>query len=100
MWGSTIWTAPSRSTAPPRSWVSARSYLSRIFSEVDGKRFTQYLSDLRIEQAKRLLADESKLVRDVGQEVGFLTVQNFMRVFKSKTGVTPSEYRSTLPRKS
>ena len=75
-------------------------YLSRIFSEVDGKRFTQYLSDLRIEQAKRLLADESKLVRDVGQEVGFLTVQNFMRVFKSKTGVTPSEYRSTLPRKS
>ena len=76
------------------------SYLSRIFSEVDGKRFTQYLSDLRIEQAKRLLADESKLVRDVGQEVGFLTVQNFMRVFKSKTGVPPSEYRSTLPRKS
>ena len=76
------------------------SYLSRIFSEVDGKRFTQYLSDLRIEQAKRLLADESKLVRDVGQEVGFLTVQNFMRVFKSKTGVTPREYRSTLPRKS
>ena len=76
------------------------SYLSRIFSEVDGKRFTLYLSDLRIEQAKRLLADESKLVRDVGQEVGFLTVQNFMRVFKSKTGVTPSEYRSTLPRKS
>lgn len=76
------------------------SYLSRIFSEVDGKRFTLYLSDLRIEQAKRLLADESKLVRDVGQEVGFLTVQNFMWVFKSKTGVTPSEYRSTLPRKS
>ena len=36
----------------------------------------------------------------VGQEVGFLTVQNFMRVFKSKTGVPPSEYRSTLPRKS
>ena len=96
MWGSTIWTAPSRSTEPPRS----SSYLSRIFSEVDGKRFTQYLSDLRIEQAKRLLADESKLVRDVGQEVGFLTVQNFMRVFTSKTGVPPSEYRSTLPRKS
>ena len=64
------------------------------------KALTQYLSDLRIEQAKRLLADESKLVRDVGQEVGFLTVQNFMRVFKSKTGVPPSEYRSTLPRKS
>ena len=30
------------------------SYLSRIFSEIDGKRFTQYLSDLRIEKAKQL----------------------------------------------
>lgn len=75
------------------------SYLSRIFSEIDGKRFTQWLSDLRIEKAKELLADGSKLIRDIGQEVGFLTIQNFMRVFKAKTGVTPSEYRSTLPKK-
>ena len=30
------------------------SYLSRIFSEIDGKRFTQHLSGLRIEKAKRL----------------------------------------------
>lgn len=75
------------------------SYLSRIFSEIDGKRFTQWLSDLRIEKAKELLADDSKLIRDIGQEVGFLTIQNFMRVFKAKTGVTPSEYRSTLPKK-
>lgn len=76
------------------------SYLSRIFSEIDGKRFTQYLSDLRIEKAKLLLADDSRLVRDIGQDVGFLTIQNFMRVFKAKTGVTPSEYRSTLPKNS
>lgn len=75
-------------------------YLSRIFSEIDGKRFTQYLSDLRIEKAKLLLADDSRLVRDIGQDVGFLTIQNFMRVFKAKTGVTPSEYRSTLPKNS
>ena len=83
-------------TALPPSW----SYLSRIFSEIDGKRFTQYLSDLRIEKAKQLLADDSRLVRDIGQDVGFLTIQNFMRVFKAKTGVTPSEYRSTLPKNS
>lgn len=76
------------------------SYLSRIFSEVDGKRSPSTSATCASGQAKRLLADESKLVRDVGQEVGFLTVQNFMRVFKSKIGVTPSEYRSTLPRKS
>ena len=53
-----------------------------------------------IEKAKLLLADDSRLVRDIGQDVGFLTIQNFMRVFKAKTGVTPSEYRSTLPKNS
>lgn len=78
----------------------SKSYLSRLFSEIDGKRFIQYLSDLRIEKAKQLLADDSRLVRDIGQDVGFLTIQNFMRVFKAKTGVTPSEYRSTLPKKN
>ncbi|MFQ9029240.1 MAG: helix-turn-helix transcriptional regulator [Oscillospiraceae bacterium] len=74
-------------------------YLSRIFSEIDGKRFTQYLSGLHIEKAKQLPADDSRLVRDIGQDVGFLTIQHFMRVFKAKTGVTAGEYRSTLPKK-
>lgn len=86
-------------TALPPSWASVRR-ISAVFSEIDGKRFTQYLSDLRIEKAKLLLADDSRLVRDIGQDVGFLTIQNFMRVFKAKTGVTPSEYRSTLPKNS
>lgn len=75
------------------------SYLSRIFSEIDGKRFTQYLSGLRIEKAKHLPADDSRLVRNIGQDVGFLTIPHFMRVFKSKAGVTAGEYRSTLPKK-
>ena len=65
-------------------------YLSRIFSEIDGKRFTQYLSGLRIEKAKQLPADDSRLVLDIGQDVGFLTIQHFMRVFEAKTGVTPA----------
>lgn len=76
------------------------SYLSRIFSEMRGIRFTQYLNDLRIEKAKELLADENRLIRDISQEVGFLTIQSFMRNFKAKTGVTPGEYRSALLRRS
>lgn len=76
------------------------SYLSRIFSEIDGKRFTQYLSGLCIKKAKQLPADDSRLVRDIGQDVGFLTIQHFMRVFKAKTGVPPGEYRSALPKKT
>lgn len=72
------------------------SYLSRIFTAAYNMRFTQKLNELRIEKSKELLADESKLIRDIAQEVGFFTVQNFMRVFKQRTGITPSEYRLAL----
>ena len=72
------------------------SYLSRIFTTAYNMRFTQKLNELRIERSKELLADETKLIRDIGEEVGFLTVQNFMRVFKQRTGITPGEYRLAL----
>lgn len=72
------------------------SYLSRIFTSAYNMRFTQKLNELRIEKSKELLADENKLIRDIAQEVGFFTVQNFMRVFKQRTGITPSEYRLAL----
>ena len=72
------------------------SYLSRIFTSAYNMRFTQKLNELRIEKSKELLADDNKLIRDIAQEVGFFTVQNFMRVFKQRTGITPSEYRLAL----
>jgi len=70
------------------------SYLSRIFTDAYHVRFTKKLNDLRIEKSKELLADQSILIRDISTAVGFLTIQNFMRVFKQTTGVTPSEYRA------
>lgn len=72
------------------------SYLSRLFSDAYGKSFNQYLRELRISEAKRLLADNTLLIRDISQATGFLTVQTFMRVFKQSTGITPSEYRAIV----
>ena len=69
------------------------SYLSKLFNSAYGKGFGQYLNELRIRQAKRLLADERLRILDVSQQTGFLSVQNFMRVFKKQTGCTPGEYR-------
>ena len=74
----------------------SHSYLSRIFSSIYNIHFTQALNDLRIEHSKELLADDKKLIRDISESVGFCTVQTFMRVFKQKTGITPSDYRLTL----
>lgn len=85
----------SLNTVAAQIGISA-SYLSRIFKAAYNMRFTQKLNDLRIEKSKELLADESRLIRDISKEVGFLTVQNYMRVFKQRVGVTPSEYRMAI----
>ena len=85
----------SLNTVAAQIGISA-SYLSRIFKSAYNMRFTQKLNDLRIEKSKDLLADEGRLIRDISREVGFLTVQNYMRVFKQRVGVTPSEYRKAL----
>ena len=52
-----------------------------------------YLSELRIEKAKELLADVTINVKDIGQKVGYRDSSYFTKVFKRFTGVTPSEYR-------
>lgn len=72
------------------------SYLSRIFADEYKMKFTRKLNEIRIEKAKKLLEDQKKLIKDISEEVGFLTIQNFMRVFKQQTGITATEYRSTL----
>ena len=72
------------------------TYLSRIFTSVHNTRFTQMLNEIRIDKAKVLLEDSDRLIRDISEAVGFLTIQNFMRVFKQQTGLTPSGYRATL----
>jgi len=72
------------------------SYLSRLFSNAYEVRFTQYLNNIRVDHAKELLSDESKLIKDIAAEVGFGTTQNFLRVFKAKTGISPGEYRTAI----
>ena len=68
-------------------------YLSRIFSEIDGKRFTQYLSGLRIEKAKQLLTETSDSITEISIKTGYNTIRSFNRAFLADTGLSPSQYR-------
>lgn len=70
-----------------------KSYLQRIFKENTGKTIISYLNELRIKQAKKLLANKNFSVIDVAFEVGFNNRQNFAVAFKKYTGTTPTEYR-------
>lgn len=68
-------------------------YLSQMFKEEFGVNFLDYLGNVRIQQAKRLLLESGDSVQDIGVQVGYPNVRSFMRVFKKLTGVTPGEYR-------
>ncbi|MBQ8894289.1 MAG: AraC family transcriptional regulator [Clostridia bacterium] len=70
-----------------------KTYFSRLFHESIGVSFKRYLTDLRMEYAKRLLEEDELPIIDVGYECGFNTPSQFVRAFKKTVGKTPSEYR-------
>jgi len=68
-------------------------------SQFHASNFNQFINTLRIEHAKKLLADPSKghwPVVVVGLESGFASVGPFTRAFKTMVGFTPHEFRQTL----
>ena len=68
-------------------------YLSAKFKQEVGISYKEYLTKLRIEEAKRLLKEESISVSDICQKVGWVHVPNFIKIFQKNTGVTPLKYR-------
>nr|WP_306220253.1 response regulator [Cohnella sp. WQ 127256] len=69
------------------------SYFSLIFKQGTGKTFSEYINELRLEDAKRLLATTSDKVFEISDQVGYKEYKYFVTVFKSYTGMTPKEYR-------
>jgi len=70
------------------------SYFCKLFKDETGITFTNYLMRVRVDNAKRLLADNSMKLYDVASAVGYTNVQYFSTVFKDLEGMTPSQYRS------
>jgi two-component system response regulator YesN len=69
------------------------TYFSTLFKKETGQNFLEYLTDTRIQAAKQLLADTNRSVNQVSEEVGYIDIKHFTKVFKKSTGLTPSEYR-------
>ena len=71
------------------------SYFSKIFKEEMGRNFNSYLNHIRIEMSKRLLLDDSVVLVDVSNIVGYEDQSYFSKVFKKLTGVSPGKYRES-----
>jgi two-component system, response regulator YesN len=72
------------------------NYLSTVFHATTGRTFIEHEIGVKMEEAKRLLADGSRRVYEVADRLKYRDVNHFTRVFKTHVGVSPSEYRGTL----
>jgi transcriptional regulator GlxA family with amidase domain len=53
----------------------------------------KYFMELKIMRAKELLLATDKSIKEISFELGFQSIHYFSRIFKNKTGVSPSEFR-------
>ncbi|REJ11325.1 MAG: DNA-binding response regulator [Paenibacillaceae bacterium] len=70
----------------------SRNYLSQLFREYVGESFNQYVTKVRMEKAKRLLAEGKYLIYEVADMVGYKNIPYFSTLFKKTTGLNPSDF--------
>ncbi|AJR05102.1 AraC family transcriptional regulator [Photobacterium gaetbulicola] len=83
----------NRNTVAARFNISP-NHLSRLFRQEGHMRFADYISWVRLERAKFMLKRYNFRLEEVAQRCGYHDPNYFCRVFKRKTGKTPTEYRS------
>jgi AraC-like DNA-binding protein len=71
----------------------SEGHLSREFKKGTGKSFSDYLIDLPLDEAQRLLRCSQMTIYEIAQRVGFSSQHYFSAQFKRKTGLAPSAYR-------
>ncbi len=68
-------------------------HFSRMFKRSTGLAPHQYLSDIRLERAKRLLAEGRAPIIDIAYEIGYANPSQFSAFFRKRTGLSPSAFR-------
>ena len=77
----------------------SKAYLSSLFKEETGENISQYINRVRVERAKRFLAEDVISIVEVANRTGFEDQSYFTKVFKSVTGLSPKKYRESRGRK-
>ena len=68
-------------------------YMAKVFKKETGKRISDYLSEVRLQEAKCLLTDTTRSISDIASSLSYSNYSGFSRMFKSETGLSPAEYR-------
>jgi two-component system response regulator YesN len=71
-------------------------YISKIFKEQFGVNYIDFLTECRIEKAKKLMLDPDKSMKAIAIEAGYRDPNYFSKVFRKMCNISPSEYRRAL----
>lgn len=71
-------------------------YCDTLFKRETGRSIIDYLLEKRIDEAKRLLIEGTLSLQSVSENVGFSDYNYFSRVFKARSGYSPSSYRKSI----
>jgi YesN/AraC family two-component response regulator len=71
-------------------------YICKLFKRHTGVNFTEYVSRLRVERAKELLANPNLRISEIAYEVGFQSLTHFNRIFRKMEGQAPTAYRDSI----
>jgi len=70
------------------------SYLSYFFKEQTSRNLTDYIREVRLREAEKLLKDSKLKISEIAERVGYGNTNTFIRVFKKDRGITPGECRN------
>ena len=71
----------------------ASTAFSRYFKQRTAKNISEYIVDIRLGHAARLLVDTSDSISEICWRTGFNTLSNFNRLFRKRKGCSPTEFR-------
>ncbi|MCG1021532.1 response regulator transcription factor [Sutcliffiella horikoshii] len=74
----------------------SREHISRKFKQEYHETITDYVTRIRMEKAKELLANPRSKIYEIAYHIGYHNEKYFSKVFKKFYGVTPNEYRTSL----
>lgn len=68
-------------------------YFSKLFKDQVGENFIDYITSLRIQKSKELLAEKQLSIKEICFDIGYSDPNYFSRLFKRVVGITPTEYK-------
>ena len=71
-----------------------RSYMSTMFKKKTGTSVQDYIVDFRIGKARTLLIHTDLSIKDIATSVGYRDQLNFSKIFKSRVGISPKNFRN------